>query len=273
MTQQPQSWKEQRKQELRAIKAGLAGRPIAVVDPPRLDTTVHCACVIHGNVYTWDYVQRLYNMIQRNLSRPFQLHVYTEPERSVPDPFVKHSLEIWPGFEGPKKAWWYKIQVFNPAHHSGPLLYFDLDTVIVDNIDWITNLSSRYFWAIKEFKYLWRPTINTVNSSVMWWDTKNFSYVWQDFVQKNMVYLARQYRGDQDYISAKIPQKQRRFFDVERIWSWRWQALDGGYNFKRRTSNAPGTGTKIDSQCSVLIFHGQPKPHQVSDPMITQNWI
>lgn len=271
MDRHDSEWRQRRKQELRALKA--ASQPKVVPEKPKTIDVVDCACVIHGDAYSWTYVERLHNMLQRNLTLPIRFHVYTEPKRVVPSNWIKHELEIWPGFDGAKRAWWYKIQLFNPAHHIGPLLYFDLDTVIVNNIDWIPQLPTRYFWAIKEFKSLWRPTINTANSSVMWWDTTNFSSVWQDFTKKNMVNIARQYHGDQDYISARIEPKRRRFFDSNRILSWRWQAHDGGYNFKKRCAISPGTGTKIDSNCSVLVFHGQPKPHQIAEPVITANWI
>lgn len=73
----------------------------------------HCACVIHGNLYDWIYVERLYNMLKANCSREIILHVFTESGRSVPAPYVKHELQEWPGIAGPKKSWWYKMQMFN----------------------------------------------------------------------------------------------------------------------------------------------------------------
>ena len=78
--------------------------------------------------------------------------------------------------------------------------------------------------------------------------------------------------GDQDYISEVISQQQRRFFDTNRVKSWRWQALDGGFDFSRRKYHNPGQGTDISDQTSVLIFHGKPKPIDVKDPVILQHW-
>ena len=131
---------------------------------------IDCACVIYGDTYSWTYVERLYNMLSRHLSAGVRLHVYTEAERPVPAPMVKHVLTSW-GDLGHKRNWWYKMQLFNTEHHAGPLLYFDLDTVIVQSIDWIVQSNLDYFWAIRDFKYLWRPTDYGVNSSIMWWDT------------------------------------------------------------------------------------------------------
>jgi hypothetical protein len=184
---------------------------------------------------------------------------------------IKHELTDW-GISGPKRSWWYKMQLFNSAHHAGPLLYFDLDVVIVNNIDWIWNLPCRYFWALKDFKYLWRPTHQGINSSIMWWNTCNFDQIWTDFGCENLHTLIKKYSGDQDYITQAIDNKQLRFLNPGQIKSWRWQCLDGGYNFKKRKYQSPGTGTLVDNETSVLIFHGKPKPIEVQDSVILQHW-
>lgn len=230
-----------------------------------------CACVIHGDGYTWDYVERLYSMLCRNLSRPVILHVYTEANRAVPDHMIKHSLVDW-GFAGPKKSWWYKLQLFNPEHHSGPLLYFDLDIVITKNIDWIWQLSDRHFWAVKDFKYLWKPTSTVANTSVMWWHTKNYEYVWKEVITQDITSFMSKYRGDQDFISDVIHVEKRRFFNNDWVKSWRWQCLDGGFNFSKRKYLTPGSGSELDNTTSILVFHGSPKPHEITDPVILNHW-
>ena len=106
----------------------------------------------------------------------------------------------------------------------------------------------------------------------MWWDTRAFSYVWDDFKVKTLADLIKKYHGDQDYITEVILQEQRRCFNQEKIRSWRWEAVDGGYNFDRREFKTPGTGTKIPPNTSILVFHGDPKPHKIQDPVILQYW-
>jgi hypothetical protein len=239
-----------------------------------MDTTIEtidCACVIHGDAYSWEYVDKLYNMLCRHLTPKVRLHVYTEATRPVPGPMIKHELVDW-GVTGPKKSWWYKIQLFNPVHHCGPLLYFDLDTVIVGNIDWMWQQSTAYFWAIRDFKYLWRPNHTGLNSSVMWWNTQHYQNIWDTFIQQDLATTMRKYPGDQDYISDIIPENQRRFFDINRVQSWRWQCLDGGYNFQKRCHRAPGTGTNITDSTSVMVFHGNPKPEQTTDQIVVTHW-
>lgn len=233
--------------------------------------TIDCACVIHGDAYAWQYVERLYNMLDRHLTPSIRLHVYTEADRAVPEPMIKHELTDW-GISGPRQSWWYKLQVFDPEQHAGPLLYFDLDTVIVNNIDWIWQQSPGYFWAVRDFKYLWRPRHTGLNSSVMWWDTQNYQYVWDQFNKQNLVTNMQKYRGDQDYISAVIPENQRRFLDTSRVLSWRWQCHSGGYDFEKMCHRSPGSGTQLTDATSVIIVHGHPKPDQITDQLIVKHW-
>jgi hypothetical protein len=185
---------------------------------------------------------------------------------------IKHVLTEW-NITKPKRGWWYKMQLFNPDHHSGPLLYFDLDTVIVDNIDWIWQQPTTYFWAIRDFKHLWRPTHTGINSSIMWWNTQHYRTVWDTFTQQDLTTMMQKYHGDQDYILSMIPQNQRRFFNENYIKSWRWQCLDGGYDFRKKRHNSPGSGTVIPKNASVLVFHGAPKPADISDLVVQQQWI
>lgn len=238
----------------------------------RTRTGVDCACVIHDRKYDWTYVERLYNMVTRHLSVPVKFHVYTEHHRSVPPHMIKHCLEDWPGVSGPRKSWWYKLHLFNPEHFQGPLLYFDLDCVIVRNIDWILNLPTEKFWSIRDFKYLQSDALNSVNSSVMWWDTENFAYVWQEFNTKGVSSTVKHYQGDQDFLNAVIPVNDRRYFEDARFQSYRWQVADGGWNFRTRRAMQPQSGSHISDHCSVIVFHGSPKPHEVRDPQIAELW-
>jgi hypothetical protein len=183
---------------------------------------------------------------------------------------IKHVLPAW-GIHGPKRSWWYKMNLFDSAAHAGPLLYFDLDTVIVNNIDWICDLPLSYFWAVQDFKYLQRPRHLGMNSSIMWWDTRKFESVWTTFCQENLATVMKKYRGDQEYLNHTLVEDLR-FLNPERILSWRWQCLGNGYNFKRRNYQNSDAVTHIPTGTSVMVFHGQPKPADLTDPAITQHW-
>ena len=261
------------KEQKRLLKGHSKDNPVIESLVPAISTytaPIDCACVIHGNGYDWRYVDNLYSMLSRNLTRPVRLHVYTEAGRPVPQPYIKHELIDW-AISGPKKSWWYKIQLFNSEHFQGPLLYFDLDVVVTKNIDWVWQSKLRHFWAVKDFKHLWRPMYQSINSSIMWWDTTQFDWVWHNFLDLRLEQTLKRFRGDQDYISSVITEQQRRYFNTDWVKSWRWQCLDGGYDFKRRTWISPGSGTTVDNT-TIMVFHGNPKPHETQDPVIKQHW-
>lgn len=238
-----------------------------------IDPTIDCACVIHGSGYDWVYVDKLYNMLCKYLHRDIRFHVYTEIDRPVPDHMIKHNLIEWHGISGPKKSWWYKLQLFNAEHHSGNLLYFDLDTLIIRDINWIPELSTDKFWTIKDFRYLQAPGWDEINSSVMWWNVKRFDWVWQQFKQLDINTIIRTYRGgDQAYLTKAIDYQDRRYFSSEHTQSWRWECLDGGTDFTTRKARNPGTGTVIADLTSIVVFHGTPKPHEINDPVVKQLW-
>lgn len=162
------------------------------VDP---NFSVDCACVIHGTLYDWNYVEKLHSMLKRNFSYPVKLHVFTEPDREVPPTMIKHKLTPWQDVVGPKRAWWYKMQMFNPEHFSGRLFYFDLDVVIVRNLDWMLAMNPEQFCTIKDFRHLWKPNWNTINSSVMVWDTFRFRRIWENFKQQSIIDMMHKFPG------------------------------------------------------------------------------
>lgn len=232
---------------------------------------IDCACVIHDVLYPWEYVDKLYRGLQRNLSVPVRMHVYTEDDRPVPEPMIKHVLEEWPGVRGPKRSWWYKLQLFNTKLFAGNLMYFDLDTVITGNIDWIWKLPTDYFWALKDFQHLYRKNLTKINSSIMWFNNTRWQHLYNN-VDANRLKTTGKHYGDQDYIFENVPLHHIRYLDQHRVLSWRWQAHDGGWNFASKKSNNPGVGTKISKDVSVLVFHGDPKPHEISDIVIRKHW-
>jgi hypothetical protein len=237
------------------------------------DMVTDCACVIHGTGYEWIYVDHLYNMLNRNLNGSIRFHVYTEADRTVPPHMIKHELKEWPGISGPKRSWWYKMQLFNPEHHAGDLLYFDLDCVIVNDLNWIKDLSTTNFWTIRDFRYLQRDSYSGMNSSVMWWNVERFAEVWKNFEKLDINETVKRYPGDQDYLGAVIPPTERRHFANHHLQSWRWQVQDGGFDFVNRHAKKPGSGAQVDPNTSILVFHGKPKPHECTTfPLIAEHW-
>ena len=101
--------------------------------------------------------------------------------------------------------------------------------------------------------------------------TTKYADVWSTFREQDFPLLQKRYPGDQDFLSDVITQDKRRFLDERLIRSWKWECLDGGWDFKRRKHYDPNTGTRLDG-AGVLVFHGRPNPAEVQDPVILQHW-
>lgn len=233
---------------------------------------IDCACVIHGDRYAWQYVENLRSMLMRHLPIDFRLHVFTEPKRTVPEPMIRHDLVEWDEVSNTKRAWWYKMQMFDPAHGLNRLLYFDLDVVITDSLAWVLALNPNYFWAINDWRHLWKPHWRGLNSSMMFWEQDRFSQPWEYVRTHARRDMFRNFHGDQDLLTAVLPPDQVRYFDDQRVRSWRWQIKDGGMDARTRKYARPGTGTVLPPETSVVVFHGHPKPHEVQDGVIEQHW-
>ena len=111
-----------------------------------------------------------------------------------------------------------------------------------------------------------------MNSSVMYWNTERFAWVWDQFKNEDINTVVRSYPGDQDYLNRVLTREHKRYYAPVQFQSYRWQAAEGGYDFKRRCAKQPGAAATINPDASVLVFHGNPKPHEVKDPQIQALW-
>ena len=91
---------------------------------------VNVVCVNWGDKYGAEYVMRLHAMIERNTTKKFNMYCLTDNPDAYQAPIKP--IKLTDGLEG----WWNKMLLFKPGIlPDGEYLYFDLDLVIVDNID------------------------------------------------------------------------------------------------------------------------------------------
>ena len=72
---------------------------------------INVCCVFYGEKYSSDYVQRLYNMVQRHLTLPHQFYCFTDHinlSNTVRGNIIYKDFPV-KGFEG----WWNKLQLFH----------------------------------------------------------------------------------------------------------------------------------------------------------------
>jgi len=231
-----------------------------------------CVCVIHGDRYDWRYVENLYAMLSRHIAAGVRLHVFTESQRSVPGHMIKHTLEEWPEISNGRRAWWYKMQMFDPRLALGQVLYLDLDVVICGSLDWVLELDTTYFWAIHDWRRLWKPQWSGINSSMMYWDSSRWPQPWTRFRDLGLGEAIKRFHGDQDLLNATLPGNDVQYFPDHAVRSWRWQIHDGGMDARTRRYARPNAGSVVAPDTSVMVFHGRPKPHEVDDALIKEHW-
>jgi hypothetical protein len=138
---------------------------------------INICCVFYGNKYTSDYVQKLYNMVQRHLTIPYNFYCFTDHSNlddTISGNIIFKELPIH-GHEG----WWNKLQLFNKdINLTGVNLYFDLDIVILKNIDsFATHGDKNSFCILREFN----QSKHIFNSSIMKWNNNTTSFIWDDY--------------------------------------------------------------------------------------------
>lgn len=229
-----------------------------------------------GTKFSADYVNRLYNMVQRNLNLKHRFICLTENSNGL-----HPQIEALPLPKNDLEYWWNKLLVFETNLHdlTGIGLFLDLDIVIKDNIDCLfTYRANEDFMGVLDWGCIESPEFN---SSIMRYKIGKFGFLLDNFYTKfksgrlgkkyewdkytnsynKMVFWegTTRYHGDQDWISSLLfPQDEI----VNHIYPEKW-ILSYKKNFSK--NNIP--------ECKVVVFHGEPKPHQLkSEDFIKKYW-
>ena len=238
-------------------------------------------CIRWGDKYPWDYVCKLKHACDRHIPHdsfvcfsddPQPIAVDVDPPltvRSMPDPTLE--------------GWWSKVGLFKPGilDDGETNLYLDLDLVITGGIAPLIRQfheAPDQFWTLDDFSYsLLNPKrpeemspetrkllggYGTCNSSVMMWRGDVGADIYEGFRPA----VVEDLHGDQNWITrvmwhryhprtqseaGSVPPCPMRLFNSEGIVS--------SYKYH---------GTKTP----IVVFHGNPKPHEVSEQWIRENW-
>ena len=161
--------------------------------------TVACVLREGGKVgYDATWVEKLHNSISRNLTIPFKFVCLSDcavPCERIP--LYKNG----PGY-------WAKMQLFRPGLFDGPVLFFDLDTVICNNIDDLVQrlLDQNNFIMWRDDHY------NISSSAIMYWNG-DYSAIYNSYILKQPWYethyspdnqTTQRLIGDQAVISSLV---------------------------------------------------------------------
>lgn len=208
------------------------------------------ACVFWGDKFSDDYVYNLKSMVERNTTVPHQFVCFSDRELEG----IK-TVKLIPGYEG----WWNKMQMFNTDFRLGNrVVYLDLDTLIVDNIDWLLEYDGM-FMGIEDLGAVnkHQPELKgRLQSGVMSWDYRLNSHLWNRFTSSGE---SQRYRGDGEYLNHIVPKYQRDFIQKRykgKLKSYKYQVYSEG----------------ITDDLSIICFHGRPSIPQAMTETVTTGW-
>lgn len=159
-------------------------------------------CVKWGTKFTASHVNRLYRMVEGNTSLPFSFTCFTDDPTDL-DPNVK-TWRLEEGLDG----WWNKIYLFDRCSDNLNI-YFDLDVVIQNNLDWLLKDTGGLQLIDNSWHNPWDPSkMNRYdhdlcyNSSVMIWKGRLLQIV--DTFFDNLDFNLKTFRGLDGFLSSEI---------------------------------------------------------------------
>lgn len=230
-------------------------------------TKVTILCVRFGTKYGREYVERLRNMVARHITVDYEFVCLTDDQhpidgvRTIYQPMSQYA-----------KPWWHKVHMFDPnLDISGTIIYFDLDVVISNNINKLFSGPKTHIYGIRDFNRKFYASWKSLNSSVMCWYHGEHSELYTKFIANPSD--AMRLHGDQDWI-WKLAKDKITFWPDSWIQSYKWEirnrdelSLRTGVSGFKTISNVIPL-----KDCCVTVFHGNPKPEDIKDPFVVNNW-
>lgn len=199
------------------------------------------ACVQVGNYEGRgaQYVNNLAAMVRRNITRPYRFVCLTDDPKGLHD-----GIEAKPLPSIILRGWWAKLYLFAPNVFpvGERVLYFDLDTLILDNIDDYADYGGE-FAGLGCFR-----SHRIFGSGLMAWPAGSVDHIWTDWMSAGRPVGDG---ADDSWIASVHP-------DAVRI----QRKLQGVVSYKfHKCAKGPPEGARI------VCFQRRPKPHECT------NWV
>ena len=200
---------------------------------------VSIICLKWGREFGPEYVNKLYNEVEKYVTIPHEFICFTDNPGGVDSPTMTLPDLGLPG-------WWNKLWLFNtelPVTNNR-IFYLDLDTVILGNIDHIVSNLNKGFYMLRDFY-----RADGYGSGLMSWDLNEQFYLWELFqAHQNKPLQQLPGHGDQGFIEA---------FAHKPIYTFQDEFPGYVTSYKVHRLRDKVTDGKI------MCFHGKPRPHEV----------
>lgn len=192
-------------------------------------------CLKWGTKFQPEYVNRLFYGVRRNTTLPFTFHCFTEDSTGLDSNIVIHPLP-YTNIQG----WWQKLYLFSDeVNIDGRILFLDLDTLIVGNIDHFIS----YDTGFVTLRDLWHRKPDDVGSAILSFRTSEHKHIWESFIKDPVTAIRSLHpHGDQKWIQKEQPKRQY------------WQDIFPNHivSFKSHCRNG------IPNNARIICYHGNP---------------
>ena len=210
-------------------------------------------CMKWGEKYGAHYVNKLFAMVQRNITPPFTFHCLTDDDHDLHQDIVCHDLPEL-GCEHPKNisGIWRKTALWGESLENikGVVLFIDLDTVIVDNIDCFFDIGEPED-VILARNWL-RPFHRLGQTTLFRFHIGSHPYILENF-RKAPQKTAEKYRFEQHYVTKNV-KPSIKFWPNAWVKHYRIHCL--GNNYIARYFRP----AKIPKNARIIAFPGHPQP-------------
>jgi hypothetical protein len=222
-----------------------------------MDENINIICIQWGTAYTSIDINKLYRMISRNTTLPFNFYLFSNEKFDDLDERILHKKE--PGIKMPftSSNLNYRKTVGLCDENLGGLagkrvFFFDLDVIIMSNLDELfTYPEGDKFYIIND----WKTKGNHVGQATCYsFVVGTLGYVKDDFESDPTVVIDQYGTATQQYLSAKVVEKYGPLTFWPELWfqSFKFHCLPPVVLRRFLTAPRPNSDTK------VLAFHGNP---------------
>lgn len=211
---------------------------------------LNVVCVQTGNYLGRgaEYVRNLQRQVSQHLTLPHRFVVVTDDAlTSYPNATVMRAEH--PG-------WWEKIALFRPGRFADRVMFIDLDTLILGNIDHIAAYGG-HFATLHDF---WRGR-NGLGPAVILFDPKWAGAIYAEWAALG---FPKEGNGDQSWIENRDQGRFHRSIDIlQELYpgefvSYKEHCTSGKRNWRHVSDQIlPPEGAR------VVCFHGRPRVHEV----------
>lgn len=207
---------------------------------------LHICCIRAGDHFSPAYVTNLKDMVARNLEAGFpgRFVCFTDRPEDLPD-----DIETAP-LPADLPGWWSKLALFREGLFptGDRVLFLDLDTLITGAFDRLAAYDGP-FAILRDF---YRP--NGFQSSIMAWQAGEQTEIWNSYERAGCP--MDNPGGDQAWIELHACKGRVRLL----------QTLFPGMYVSYKQSRG------IPAEASVVVFHGRPRPHEVTEGWVPRVW-